>query len=74
MSIGRDGMRRFVLSLALLAGVLMPGPAVSEAAQPTRWHIVALGDSDTTGEGDASGLGWGATRDSFVKGSGSKWS
>jgi len=31
---------------------------VSEAAQPNPWHIVALGDSDTTGQGDASGAGW----------------
>jgi lysophospholipase L1-like esterase len=51
-------MRRFALSVALLAGVLMPASTVSEAAQPAQWHIVALGDSDTTGEGDASGLGW----------------
>lgn len=51
-------MRRFVVSVALLAGVLIPVPAVTEAAQPAQWHIVALGDSDTTGDGDASGRGW----------------
>jgi lysophospholipase L1-like esterase len=26
--------------------------------QPSVWRIVALGDSDTTGEGDRTGLGW----------------
>ena len=35
----------------------MSAPAVS-APQPSQWHVVALGDSDTTGEGDPSGLGW----------------
>src|SRR5262245_62801671 len=51
-------MRWFVLPVVLLAGLCMPASGVSESAQPARWHIVALGDSDTTGEGDASGLGW----------------
>ncbi len=51
-------MSRFLLSVALLAGVLTPATAVSEAAPQAQWHVVALGDSDTTGEGDPSGLGW----------------
>ena len=34
----------------------MSAPAVS-SPQPSQWHVVALGDSDTTGEGDSSGLG-----------------
>jgi lysophospholipase L1-like esterase len=51
-------MRRTLLSVVLLMGVLAPANAVSEAAQPAPWHVVALGDSDTTGDGDASGLGW----------------
>jgi lysophospholipase L1-like esterase len=38
----------------------VPASRVSHAAttQPTVWNIVALGDSDTTGEGDRTGLGW----------------
>jgi lysophospholipase L1-like esterase len=52
-------MRWFVMSVALLAGALTLSPAVgSKVAEPAQLHIVALGDSDTTGEGDASGLGW----------------
>ena len=50
-------MRRFVLLFALLAAALMSAPAVS-APQPSPWHVVALGDSDTTGQGDPLGLGW----------------
>ena len=50
-------MRRSVLLFALLAAALMSAPAVS-APRPALWHVVALGDSDTTGEGDPSGLGW----------------
>jgi lysophospholipase L1-like esterase len=51
-------MRRFALSVVLLVVFLPPSAAVSEAAQPAQWHVVALGDSDTTGAGDTSGLGW----------------
>lgn len=51
-------MRRFVLFVVLLAVVLVPASGASHAAQPAVWNVVALGDSDTTGEGDASGLGW----------------
>lgn len=51
-------MRRSLLSVVLLVTVLTPAPGVSEAAQPTQWHVVALGDSDTTGDGDTSGHGW----------------
>jgi lysophospholipase L1-like esterase len=57
-----SGARRF-LSLCFIAvvGGAVVGPWASShplttAAQPFR--IVALGDSDTTGAGDTSGLGW----------------
>jgi lysophospholipase L1-like esterase len=33
-----------------------PGSGVSQ--QSSTWKVVALGDSDTTGKGDATGLGW----------------
>ena len=66
-------MRGFVLTPVLLAVALVPASSVSPAAtmRPTVWNIVALGDSDTSGEGDptVSG-GWGATRVSYDKGSG----
>jgi lysophospholipase L1-like esterase len=44
----------------LFGVLLVPASSVSEAAtkKPTIWSIVALGDSDTTGEGDPTGLGW----------------
>ncbi len=54
-------MRRFLLTGALLLVVLsVPASSVSDAAttQPRVWNVVALGDSDTTGEGDPTGLGW----------------
>jgi lysophospholipase L1-like esterase len=53
-------MRGFVLTTVLLAVVLVPASSVSPAAtmRPTVWNIVALGDSDTSGEGDPTGLGW----------------
>jgi lysophospholipase L1-like esterase len=53
-------MRGFVLTAVLLAFLLVPAWSVSHAtaAQPTVWKIVALGDSDTTGEGDPTRLGW----------------
>ena len=47
-------MRRF----ALLELGLVPAAGASDAAQPAVWNVVALGDSDATGEGDATGLGW----------------
>ena len=40
-----------------LAGAASDVPRAS-AAQPTVWNVVALGDSDATGEGDSTGLGW----------------
>jgi lysophospholipase L1-like esterase len=44
----------------LLAVLVVPASAVSHdaATKPTVWNIVALGDSDATGEGDRTGLGW----------------
>src|SRR4051794_20800299 len=51
-------MPRLALSVFLLVCVLLPATAASRPAQPAQWHIVALGDSDTTGSGDASGRGW----------------
>jgi lysophospholipase L1-like esterase len=53
-------MRGFVLIGALLATFSVPASSVSRVAttQPTVWSIVALGDSDTTGEGDPTRLGW----------------
>jgi lysophospholipase L1-like esterase len=51
-------MHRFVPWVVLVVGILTPACAASQAAQPAQWHVVALGDSDTTGDGDASGLGW----------------
>jgi lysophospholipase L1-like esterase len=37
---------------------LARGRYTATATQPAVWNVVALGDSDTTGEGDATGLGW----------------
>ncbi len=53
-------MRGFVMTVVLLAVFSVPASSASRAAttQPTVWNIVALGDSDTTGEGDPTGLGW----------------
>ena len=53
-------MRGFVMTVVLLAVLLLPASSVSDAAtmQPTVWNIVALGDSDATGEGDSTRLGW----------------
>lgn len=52
-------MRGCVLTAVVFA-VLLPAAGLSHAAptQTTVWNVVALGDSDTTGEGDATGLGW----------------
>lgn len=53
-------MRGFVLIAILLAVLVVPAAAVSHdaATKPTVWRIVALGDSDASGEGDSTGLGW----------------
>jgi hypothetical protein len=53
-------MRGLVLFAVLFGVLLVPASSVSEAAtkKPTIWSIVALGDSDTTGEGDETRLGW----------------
>ena len=51
-------MCRFVVLVVLLAVMVVAASGASHAAQPAVWHVVALGDSDTTGEGDATGLGW----------------
>ncbi len=53
-------MRRACLILTALLAALIMLSGVSQAAptQPTVWNIVALGDSDTTGEGDSTRLGW----------------
>lgn len=53
-------MRGFVLTAVLFWVLLVPASSVSHAAttQPTVWNIIALGDSDTTGEGDLTRLGW----------------
>jgi lysophospholipase L1-like esterase len=53
-------MRGFALTALLLAFLVMPASRASDAATtlPTVWNIVAVGDSDTTGEGDPTRLGW----------------
>lgn len=53
-------MRGLVLTLVFLVVLLVPAASVSQGAtaQPIVWNIVALGDSDATGEGDSTGLGW----------------
>ena len=49
-------------TLAISASATPPGEngqiAFAATTQPTVWNIVALGDSDTTGEGDPTRLGW----------------
>src|SRR5262245_8228334 len=50
-------MRRFPVFPLLVAAVLSAS-ASSQAAAPAVWNVVALGDSDATGEGDEKGLGW----------------
>lgn len=54
------GVRGLALSLGLLAIFLAAtsGTPRASAAQPTVWNVVALGDSDTTGSGDSTHLGW----------------
>jgi lysophospholipase L1-like esterase len=53
-------VRKLVLLIVVLA--VLPLAAGIEhpatAAQPTVWNVVALGDSDATGEGDPTRLGW----------------
>ena len=52
-------MRGYMLAAFLFAVLLVPASAASHAATGAAvWNVVALGDSDTTGEGDATGLGW----------------
>jgi lysophospholipase L1-like esterase len=49
---------RFAVA-ALLAALFALGAGASTAASTQAvWHVVALGDSDATGEGDETGLGW----------------
>lgn len=52
--------RSFLPVIALLTAAVIVGSGSSQAArkQPTVWNIVAVGDSDTTGEGDSTNLGW----------------
>lgn len=53
-------MRALVVSGVLLLGSLVPAASFADAgaARPAVWNVVAIGDSDTTGQGDATGLGW----------------
>jgi lysophospholipase L1-like esterase len=54
-------MRGFGLAAAVLVVVVAPACLESGGSTTTQqpiWRIVALGDSDATGEGDATGLGW----------------
>ena len=54
-------MRRFLLIpvLVLVFGSLLGSSATQASpSAPAVWKIVALGDSDTTGAGDSTGLGW----------------
>jgi lysophospholipase L1-like esterase len=46
---------RVALVVALAAVVAAP---IALPAPSATWRVVALGDSDTTGEGDPTGLGW----------------
>jgi hypothetical protein len=52
--------RSFLPVIVLLTAAVVVGSGPSQAArkQPTVWNIVAVGDSDTTGEGDSTSLGW----------------
>jgi lysophospholipase L1-like esterase len=53
-------MHRIVVAVVSLLCLLVPTSTVSNAApvQRAAWNIVALGDSGTTGKGDATGVGW----------------
>ena len=46
-----------VSAISAFAAVAADVPRAS-AAKPAVWNVVALGDSDTTGHGDSTGLGW----------------
>jgi len=51
-------MRGLWLPVVVSAVALVAGATASHAGPTPVWNVVALGDSDTTGEGDPSGLGW----------------
>ena len=54
-------MHRLFLPIIILltaAVAIVSGPSRGAQKQPTVWNIVAVGDSDTTGEGDSTSLGW----------------
>jgi len=53
-------VRGRILRLGLLAALLAAGSGTTgaSAAHPVVWNVVALGDSDATGTGDPTGLGW----------------
>jgi lysophospholipase L1-like esterase len=51
------GLRAGVLAALLSALLLVTVPAAART-DGTVWHVVALGDSDTSGAGDPTGLGW----------------
>ncbi|MEP6893089.1 MAG: GDSL-type esterase/lipase family protein [Gaiellaceae bacterium] len=54
-------MRRSVLIAVLVlavGSVLSSGATQASTSAPAVWKIVALGDSDTTGNGDPTRLGW----------------
>jgi lysophospholipase L1-like esterase len=48
----------FVLVGLVFLAVAASGAAGHSNANPTRLRLVALGDSDTTGSGDPTGVGW----------------
>jgi lysophospholipase L1-like esterase len=50
-------LRSLVLA-ALVGAVLGTASPAEPAAHSTVWHVVALGDSDTNGSGDPTGIGW----------------
>ena len=52
----RTCARSAVAACLVFAAAAFAGSA--SAAQPDAWNVVALGDSDTTGHGDSTGLGW----------------
>jgi lysophospholipase L1-like esterase len=47
-----------VAAAALLVATASALPAEAATMKATVWNVVALGDSDATGEGDSTGLGW----------------
>jgi lysophospholipase L1-like esterase len=58
----RLGLADFVVVLAATAcgssSSHLPGPPTPSAPGSAVWNIVALGDPDTTGSGDPTGIGW----------------